>query len=160
MAKTIRITGASPGIGEAPARALLAAGHIVYAGARRIERMNPLIEAGGRALTLDVTDDRSMTTAVQSMVRATGRVDGSGAYADSAHAYVKFMQSADQGRLPSPASVVAKTILKAVASRRPKTRYATGGGAKPVLFLGQVLPDRAFDAMMLIGARPRQKASV
>jgi hypothetical protein len=56
--------------------------------------------------------------------------------------------------------VVAKTIVKAVGSRRPKTRYATGGGAKPVLFLRQVLPDRAFDAMMLMGARPQKKVSV
>jgi NAD(P)-dependent dehydrogenase (short-subunit alcohol dehydrogenase family) len=279
VAKTILITGASSGIGEETARALLAAGHIVYAGARRIERMNPLIEAGAGALALDVTEDTSMTTAVQSIVRATGRIDvlinnagygsygaledvppeearrqfdvnvfgmarltqlvlptmraqragrivnissvggklgepfgswyhatkfaveglsdslrmelrqfgidvviiqpgaiisewngiarqqlmkysGVGAYADSAHAYVKFMESADQGRLPSPASVVAKTIVKAVASRRPKTRYATGGGAKPVLFLRQVLPDRAFDAMMLMGARPQKKVSM
>jgi len=67
------------------------------------------------------------------------------------------MESADQ---PSPASVVAKTIVKAVASRKPKTRYASGGGAKPVLFLRQVLPDRLFDAMMLMGARPQKKISV
>jgi NADP-dependent 3-hydroxy acid dehydrogenase YdfG len=73
VAKTILITGASSGIGAETATGLLAAGYIVYAGARRKERMNPLIEAGARALALDVTDDTSMTTAVQSVVRETGR---------------------------------------------------------------------------------------
>jgi hypothetical protein len=88
------------------------------------------------------------------------KYSGRGAYANRAQAYVKFMESADKGCLPSPASVVARTIVKAVASRRPKTRYATGGGAKPVLFLRKVLPDRAFDAMMLMGARPHKKFPV
>jgi len=88
------------------------------------------------------------------------KYSGGDAYADSAQAYVKFMESADQGRLPSPPSVVAKTNFKAVTSRRPKTRSPTGGGAKPVLFLRQVLPDRVFDAMMPMGARPQKKVSV
>jgi predicted benzoate:H+ symporter BenE len=50
--------------------------------------------------------------------------------------------------------------VPSMTSRRPKTRYATGGGAKPVLFLRKVLPDRAFDAMMLMGARPQKKVSL
>ena len=69
------------------------------------------------------------------------------------------MATADGGRLPSPRSVVAKTIVKAVETRNPKTRYATGGGAKPVLFLRRVLSDRLFDVMMLMGARPAKDAS-
>ncbi|WP_410649312.1 hypothetical protein [Amycolatopsis sp. cmx-4-54] len=40
-------------------------------------------------------------------------------------------------------------ILKAVRARRPKTRYAAGFGAKPILFVRRVLPDRAFDALFL-----------
>ena len=82
------------------------------------------------------------------------KYSGAGAYRDGARAYVKFMESADQGWLPSPPTVVAKTIVKAVQARRPRTRYATGGGAKPVLFLRRVLSDRAFDSVMLMGARP------
>jgi hypothetical protein len=64
------------------------------------------------------------------------------------------MKSADQGRLPSPPIVVANTIVKAVQARKPKTRYATGGGARTVLFLRRILSDRAFDSVMLFGARP------
>ena len=39
MNKVAFVTGASAGIGEATARALLAAGYTVFAGARRLDRM-------------------------------------------------------------------------------------------------------------------------
>ena len=278
MQKTAIVTGASSGIGEEAVRGFLAAGYTVYAGARRVARMKPLEAAGARLLSLDVTDDLSMTTAVETIVRETGRIDvfvnnagygsygaledvpleearrqfevnifglarltqlvlptmraqrsgrlinissvggklgepfgswyhatkfaveglsdslrmevqqfgidvvviqpgaiisewnriareglikysGNGGYGTSAKAYAKFMEAADEGRLPSPASVVAKTIVKAAQARKPKTRYATGGGAKPVLFLRRVMSDRLFDAMMLMGARPAKKSS-
>ncbi len=280
MAKVAVVTGASSGIGEETVKGLLAAGFIVYAGARRVGRMQPLEAAGARLLALDVADDRSMTGAVATILQETGRIDllvnnagygsygaledvpleearrqfevnifglarltqlvlptmrqqrsgrivnissvggklgepfgswyhatkfaveglsdslrmevrqfgidvvviqpgaivsewnriaregllqysGAGAYGASARAYAKFMESADGGRLPSPPSVVARTIVKAAQTRKPKTRYATGGGAKPVLFLRRVMSDRLFDAMMLMGARPaKEKAEL
>ena len=278
MAETALVTGASSGIGEETVKGLLAAGYTVYAGARRVERMQKLADAGACLLPLDVTDEASVTAAVQTILRDSGQIDvlvnnagygsygaledvpmdearrqfdvnifglarltqlvlptmraqrsgrivnissvggklgepfgswyhatkfaveglsdslrmelrqfgidvvviqpgaivsewnriardglvkysGDGAYRDSARAYVKFMKSADEGRLPSPPSVVAKAIVKAVQARKPKTRYAVGGGAKPVLFLRRMLSDRIFDAMMLMGARPARKAS-
>ena len=278
MAKTAIVTGASSGIGEETVKSLLAANYVVYAGARRIDRMRPLTAAGARLLSLDVTDDASMTTAVDTILRETGQIDvlinnagygsygaledvpldegrrqfdvnifglarltqlvlptmraqhsgrivnissiggklgepfgswyhatkfaveglsdslrmelrhfgidviviqpgaiisewnrisrdglmkysGKGGYSESARAYVKFMESTDKGRLPSPPSVVAKTIVKAVQARKPKTRYAIGGGAKPVLLLRRVLSDRAFDAITLMGARPAKNSA-
>jgi hypothetical protein len=45
--------------------------------------------------------------------------------------------------------VVAKTILKATLSDNPKTRYATGGGAKIILFVRKILSDKMFDKLML-----------
>jgi hypothetical protein len=50
--------------------------------------------------------------------------------------------------LASSPDVVAKAVVKAVTARRPKARYAVGAGAKPILSLRWILPDRAFDAVM------------
>ena len=73
--KTALVTGASAGIGEAIARQLLADGYRVFAGARRVERMAGLAEAGASVLALDVTDDQSMVAAVEKSMAETGRVD-------------------------------------------------------------------------------------
>jgi NAD(P)-dependent dehydrogenase (short-subunit alcohol dehydrogenase family) len=75
MSKTVLITGASSGIGEETVKALLAAGYTVYAGARRLDRMKELSEGGARLLPLDITEDASMTTAVQTILQETGHID-------------------------------------------------------------------------------------
>lgn len=69
------VTGASAGIGFEAALALRAAGFTVYAGARRVERMEPLKAKGIHVLSLDVTDEESMVSAVAAVERAHGRVD-------------------------------------------------------------------------------------
>ena len=266
MAKTVLITGASSGIGEETVKRLMTAGYTVYAGARRLDRMKSLADAGARLLALDVTDDGSMTAAVKTVMQETGRIDvlinnagygsygaledvppeearrqfdvnifglarltqlvlpamraqrsgrivnissiagkfgepfgcwyhatkfaveglsdslrmelhplgidvvviqpgathsewakiahdslikssGDGPYGKAASAHAKMMELGHQGSIPAPPSVVARTIVQAVQSRNPKTRYATGGLARTMLFLRRVLSDRAFDAM-------------
>jgi NAD(P)-dependent dehydrogenase (short-subunit alcohol dehydrogenase family) len=72
---------------------------------------------------------------------------GDGPYGKAASAHAKMMELGHQGSIPAPPSVVARTIVQAVQSRNPKTRYATGGLAGTMLFLRRVLSDRAFDAM-------------
>jgi len=267
MAGTALVTGASSGIGAQTAKGLLAAGYIVYAGARRVEAMRSLEAAGARVLPLDVTDDASMTAAVDAILRETGRIDvlvnnagygsfgaledvpldegrrqfevnifglarltqlvlpamraqragriinvssvsgkigepfaswyhaskhaleglsdslrmelhpfgidvviiepgptrtewggiargsltrysGEGPYRDGARAHLQMLNSVAEGSMPSPASKVAATIIKAVRARRPRTRYPTGGGAKILVFLRRVLPDRGIDMMI------------
>lgn len=44
--------------------------------------------------------------------------------------------------------MVAATIARALRARRPRTRYATGGGARTILFLRRWLSDRAFNGFM------------
>ncbi len=278
MAKTALITGASSGIGEETVKILLAAGYTVYAGARRVDRMQSLGAAGARLLALDVTDDTSMTACIKTILQEVGQIDvlvnnagygsygaleevpldegrrqfdvnifglarltqlvlptmrarrsgrivnvssvggkfgepfgcwyhatkfaleglsdslrmelhpfdidvvviepgailtewnsiardglirysGQGSYGDAARAHVKMMAFADQGWLPSPPRVVAKTILRAVQASKPRTRYAVGGGAKIMLFLRSLLSDRAFDAMMRMSERQAMKSA-
>jgi NAD(P)-dependent dehydrogenase (short-subunit alcohol dehydrogenase family) len=277
MAGTALVTGASSGIGEATAKGLLAAGYTVYAGARRIDAMRSLEADGARAMSLDVTDDASMTAAVDAILRETGRIDvlvnnagygsygaledvpldegrrqfevnifglarliqlvlptmraqragrivnissiggkfgepfgcwyhatkfaveglsdslrmelhpfgidvvviqpgathsewakiahaslinysGDGPYRKAAAAHAKMMEAGHQGSIPAPPSVVAKTIVQAVQSRNPKTRYVTGGLAGTMLFMRSVLSDRAFDAMFRMIERQMTKS--
>jgi NAD(P)-dependent dehydrogenase (short-subunit alcohol dehydrogenase family) len=277
MAGTALVTGASSGIGEATAKGLLAAGYVVYSGARRIDAMRSLQEAGARVVSLDVTEDASMTAAVDSILRETGRIDvlinnagygsygaledvpldegrrqfevnifglarltqlvlptmraqragrivnissiggkfgepfgcwyhatkfaveglsdslrmelhpfgidvvviqpgathsewgkiahdglikysGNGPYREAAAAHARMMQAGHEGSIPAPPSVVAKTIVQAIHSRKPKTRYATGGLARTMLFMRRVLSDRAFDAMFRMIERQMTKS--
>jgi short-subunit dehydrogenase len=73
---------------------------------------------------------------------------GKGAYADQANAVAKAFSSEAMAKRSSPPKVIAKTVAKAVAARRPKTRYAVGSGAKPLIFLRRWLPDRAYDTFI------------
>ena len=75
-------------------------------------------------------------------------VSGTGPYAPQGNAVADSLSSESTQRRSSPPELIAKTIGKAVTARRPKTRYAVGYGAKPMIFLHGVLPDRAFDAFI------------
>jgi NAD(P)-dependent dehydrogenase (short-subunit alcohol dehydrogenase family) len=75
-------------------------------------------------------------------------VSGSGPYAAQGKAVADSLVSDSTARRSSPPELIAKTIGKAVTADRPKTRYAVGYGAKPMIFLHDVLPDRAFDAVI------------
>lgn len=70
----VLVTGCSTGIGRATAQALLAAGHTVWATARRPESLSDLATLGARVLTLDVTDESSMRAAVAEVEAAHGAV--------------------------------------------------------------------------------------
>ncbi len=69
------VTGASSGIGEATAMALRKAGYEVFAAARRVERMRNLEKVGINTISLDVTEDASMRSAVNLVLEKAGRID-------------------------------------------------------------------------------------
>jgi len=75
MKKVILITGASAGMGKEAARLLAQHGHIVYAVARRTERMKDLEQYGVKTLYMDVTNDDSMTKGIDTIVAAEGKID-------------------------------------------------------------------------------------
>lgn len=75
MKKVAFVTGASGGIGLETAVSLLDAGFTVYGAARHVEKMNPLVEKGGYALFLDLTDAQSIVACVDKIVANEGQID-------------------------------------------------------------------------------------
>jgi NAD(P)-dependent dehydrogenase (short-subunit alcohol dehydrogenase family) len=74
------------------------------------------------------------------------RTSGGTAYASQAEEKRAMLTSA-AGRGSDP-DVVARAVMAAVTARRPKTRYAVGAFAKPMIFAVTYLPNRAFDWIM------------
>ncbi len=74
VSKAVLITGCSTGIGHATALRLAKAGHTVYATARRVDSIADLRAAGAHTLALDVTDEASMTAAVEQVTAEQGAV--------------------------------------------------------------------------------------
>jgi NAD(P)-dependent dehydrogenase (short-subunit alcohol dehydrogenase family) len=73
---TTLITGANKGLGREAARCLLAAGHDVWVAARDADRGRVAAEElGGRFVQLDVTDDASVSAAVERVTAETGGLD-------------------------------------------------------------------------------------
>jgi short-subunit dehydrogenase len=72
MKKVILVTGASSGIGLACANALQAQGHTVYGSARDLKRLSGV---AFKPVQLDVTDDGSVKAAIDTIIKAEGKLD-------------------------------------------------------------------------------------
>ena len=75
MSKVILITGASSGIGKETALKLIKEGHTVYGGARRVEKMKDLVDAGGKSVKLDVTNEKNVVSVVKKIIKEQGKID-------------------------------------------------------------------------------------
>ncbi|MDI3242420.1 oxidoreductase [Arthrobacter sp. AL08] len=261
------VTGASAGIGYETAWKLAARGFTVYAGARRVEKMAPLKAHGVSVVALDVTNEDSMTAAIEQVIAVHGRVDvlvnnagygsfgsleevelaegrrqfdvnlfglarmtqlvlpgmraagrgriinvssiggkmyeplgawyhatkfaveglsdslrvelkphginvsiiepagtqsewgaisgdsllatsGRGPYMDQAKVVAAALASTEGSAMSTAATVIADAIVHAATSPRPRTRYPVGKGARAILMLRRLLPDRAFDVVI------------
>ncbi len=71
----VLITGASSGIGEATAIRLKNAGYIVFGAARRLDRMSKLKSMGINIISLDVTNEDSISSAVGNIIKLHDRID-------------------------------------------------------------------------------------
>ncbi|TAP44132.1 oxidoreductase [Arthrobacter sp. S39] len=263
------VTGASTGIGFEAARKLSSNGFTVYAGARRVDRMEPLKALGVHVLSLDVTDDESMRAAVVRVVEERGRIDvlvnnagygsfgaleevdlaegrrqfdvnvfglarmtqlvlpamrkagrgriinissiggkfyeplgawyhstkfavegmsdalrlelkphgisvsiiepastvsewggiaaqgllatsGTGPYASQAREMAGALDSTNRPETSTLPEVIAEAVLHAASAARPRTRYPVGRGARAILTLRRLLPDRLFDPVVML----------
>lgn len=75
MKKVIIVTGASSGIGKSTAEQLIKEGNIVYGVARRLNEMNDLVEAGGHALQMDVTNHEQVKEVINQILKKEGKID-------------------------------------------------------------------------------------
>ena len=73
---------------------------------------------------------------------------GKGAYASQTKAVAKSLRSEANAKRNSPPSVIADAIGKAVTASKPKTRYAVGFGARPLIAARGLLGDRQFDTLI------------
>lgn len=73
--KIALITGASSGIGMETALELHARGFIVYGAARRKDKMLSLSEKGIHTVSLDLTDEASISSCVNAILQKEGRID-------------------------------------------------------------------------------------
>ena len=70
------------------------------------------------------------------------------AYSAQIRAVAGSMRNESVQRRQSPPAVIANTVERIVTARRPRTRYAVGFMAKPLITARRVLPDRAFDRVI------------
>lgn len=75
MQKIVIVTGASSGIGKSTALQLIKKGHTVYGAARRMEKMNEIVSAGGKAVAMDITNHNQVHTEIQKIIETEGRID-------------------------------------------------------------------------------------
>ena len=75
MSKVIIVTGASSGIGKATALQLIKEGHTVYGAARRVQKMQDLVSAGGNAIAMDVCNHEQVHNQIQKIIENEGKID-------------------------------------------------------------------------------------
>lgn len=84
------------------------------------------------------------------MIQQMESRSGGSAYASITDNIIKsFQNSLEDPNYGSDPSVVANQIAKAISVRKPKTRYAVGKFAKPMLFLRRYTSDRFFDKIIM-----------
>jgi NAD(P)-dependent dehydrogenase (short-subunit alcohol dehydrogenase family) len=78
---------------------------------------------------------------------------GTGPYASQARVMAAAVASTERAATSTPPEVIAGAILHAASSARPRTRYPVGRGARAILTLRRILPDRLFDPVVMLVLR-------
>ncbi|MEM5948629.1 oxidoreductase [Spirochaetia bacterium 38H-sp] len=75
------------------------------------------------------------------------KTSGSGPYADYVEKVIAmFEKNYSSARISGP-EIIAETIYKAMKAKRPKTRYAAGYMARPMLLIRKLFSDRMMDRL-------------
>jgi hypothetical protein len=83
------------------------------------------------------------------MLKNITRFSSKGAYADLTSKLVTSTQNLYDKGQGSKASVIAQTLSKIVAAKKPKTRYRVGQWAKPMVWMRIYLGDKLFDKIIM-----------
>ena len=75
MKKIALVTGASSGIGKSAVKALESKGFVVYAAARRVEKMADLASENVHLISMDITNTVSIEKGVQNILGRYNRID-------------------------------------------------------------------------------------
>ncbi len=73
--QVVLITGASSGMGKVTAEKLLSKGYVVYAAARRLDKMEDLKKLGAKTVKLDVSKEDQVEALVDQIISDQGRID-------------------------------------------------------------------------------------
>lgn len=109
------------------------------------------LEVNRFGINVVVIEPGSITTEWGSIAADKLRsTSGRGPYAEQADAMAASLENSSQpgAQMTSPPDVVARAVVKAATARRPRTRYQVGFGAKPMVLLSRLLPNRVFDAFI------------
>ncbi len=85
------------------------------------------------------------TVMVKPMLERSGATE----YGDLAQQLAKSTEASYASGGASPPAVISNVISKALTSRRPKTRYAAGKYARPLIAMRKWLGDRMFDRIVM-----------
>jgi NADP-dependent 3-hydroxy acid dehydrogenase YdfG len=141
-------------------------GGIYHATKHAVEGLSDVLRFESRGFGIDVSiiepgliKTEFGSAAVGALGRAT---DNDGPYAEFNNAVAATTAGAYEGpgaRLAAPPEAVARAIHKAITRKRPRPRYVITVGARLMLGVRAVTPDRGWDALMASRfPRPGSKA--
>lgn len=85
----------------------------------------------------------------QVLVQGLEAQNGTGAYREMVQKVASATERSHASGALSQPQVIVELLLKAVRSRRPRTRYTAGKYARPMMFIRKWLGDRIYDKMVL-----------